>query len=62
MQIKSYENPNRLTIALYSPPEQRSILRYNTATRASSKAHTSQLDYISTSTRTIEHQNNHLDQ
>jgi len=62
MKIKSYENPNHLTIALYSTPEQRSIPRYNTATRTSSKAHTSQLDYISTSTRTIEQQNKHFHQ
>jgi hypothetical protein len=62
MHIKSYENPNTLAIVIYSPTEQRSIPRYNTATRTSSKVHTSQLDYISTSTRTIEQQNKHFHQ
>jgi hypothetical protein len=46
MQIKSLENPNRLTIELYTPPKQHSFVKHTTSARTSSKVHTNQSDVI----------------
>jgi hypothetical protein len=56
MNIKSIENPNRLAISLYSPPEQHLLVKHMNSTRTSSKAHPSQLDDISTVTHSIDQQ------
>jgi hypothetical protein len=58
MQITSFENPNRLTVAVYNSPERRSTIKHYNSTRTSSKAHT----YHSFSPRTIDQQTNPSDQ
>lgn len=62
MLIKSFENPNRLAITLYSSPEQRSMVKHTNSTRTSSKAHPSQLDRNSISPHTFDQQSNIYDQ
>jgi hypothetical protein len=42
MTIKSLENPNRLTIELYTPPKQHSLVKHT----RSSKPHANQSDLI----------------
>jgi hypothetical protein len=54
MLIKPIENPNRLTVSVYSSPEQRSNVKHTNSTRTSSKAQPSQLDNHSSSTHTLD--------
>ncbi len=61
IQIKSFENPNRLAISFYASPEQQSLVKHTNSTRTSTRVYPSQLDNISTSTRTIEQQTNRSD-
>jgi hypothetical protein len=59
MQIKSYENPHRLAISLYSPPpEPHLLVKHTNSTRTSSKAQPSQLDDNSTVTHSMDQQVN----
>ncbi|CAF4176899.1 unnamed protein product, partial [Rotaria sordida] len=58
MQIKSLENPNRLTIPLYLPLEQHSLVKHTNSTRTLSKKHPSQLDDIYILEHSTEQQRN----
>ncbi|CAF3281523.1 unnamed protein product [Rotaria socialis] len=58
IQIKSLENPNRLTISLYSPSEQHLFVKHTNSIRTSSKAYRSQLDDISTFGNSVDQQAN----
>jgi len=52
------QNPNRLTVAIYPSPEQRSMIKNTNSTRTSWKAYSSPFDEILTSTDTINQQQN----
>ncbi|CAF4062842.1 unnamed protein product [Adineta steineri] len=47
IQIKSLENPNRLTIELYTPPKQRSFIKHTTSIKSSPKLQSRQSDLLS---------------
>ncbi|CAF1265184.1 unnamed protein product [Rotaria sordida] len=58
IQIKSIENPNRLTISVYSPSEQHLYVKHTNSIRTSSKANPSQSDDISTLINSTDQQAN----